>query len=1146
MKRIPVTPNFVLPAIILAGALLLLTLSSLSAATWIEFSGDFKWGTAANWSPATVPNASGAAADFQVDVPFDSTILVGSDAGVGHPDLTTLKLGGTNGNSSIKLLASGATSRLDFMTPAALIEKLGDGNDSIEVGRMNVYNGKLSVGFAGGSGTLTFNCANNSIQEPAGAPSALVSISGPGTLILLNNNSHTGGTVIDGTTVQFNGDQRFGTAPASLSPANVTLGNGATLRASGNPNLSANRGLRLQGGGTANFATVNDNQVFTLNGPVSSDSGNPAVLVVNGPGTVVFAGANTWTGPTTVEGGVAVISTASSLPGPVIANNGGGVGAVVSSAGSSLALASLTLNGGEGTNALTFQLGTFGNPTAPLIVATNLTVDANRTNKVNIGGLGLTLGQFPLIQFVNGSGVTADKFEVNVLPPGVGAQILVEDNMVKLDVTSVLALRWNGDQSLSWDTDSTPNWLDVSGETPVSTVYSDGMPVQFDDGATSFFVDIAYAVSPAVVTVTNNLNDYAMSGSGTISGGASLIKQGSATLIMGALNDYSGLTVISEGTFQLGTSEVIPNGTGKSGAVVDGTLDLNGFDETINAVSGTGIIDNSAGSPSLLILGTANTAGSFAGYLTNSGGSTLALQKNGNQTLLLTGPNAHSGGTIINNGTLQVGVDNGLGTGDLLLNGGTVSSSDSSPRTLANTITHAATGAALGHAVNNGQLTFTGAASLSTTGAVLNINSDVVFASGSTGGLWNKEGQGALKLQGSHDWSGQLEIRNGALVLDGAGLTNSAPVRTICNQPNGLARFEIGPTSVLHLSAANANLRSGASGGNTTATNIVDIAGVVTMPSTTGLDGRLIAGQGSTIGFFNLLANGLIITRSVERGGSGYCEFNFDGGTLQAKENNPVYMSGYNNAFVRAGGLTMDTAGFDIGLTQDLLDGGGGGGLTKLGAGTLALNGNNTHTGTTTVSAGALGGSGIIAGPVLITGSAELAPGTSIGTLTVNNTVTVQGALTMELDRNVFPNADLLVANAIVGDGATLNIVNSGDVLEPDDTFDLFDGPLSGTFVATNLPALADGLSWDTSQLGVDGTIKVIGGAQPPPITYELSGNQLTLSWPGDAGWRLQGQTNSTAVGLSDNWSEITDAAPPFPIVINPANGAVFFRLIKP
>lgn len=1136
-----------LPTAVGAVTLWLLTVSSLSAATWINFGGDLKWGTAANWSPATVPNAAGAIADFQVDVPFDVTILVGSDAGVGHPDLTTLKLGDNSGNSGIKLLASGATSRLDFMNATALIEKLGEGNDSVEVGRMNVYNGKLSVVFVGGSGTLTFNCANNSIQEPAGAPAALVSISGAGTLFLGNNNSHTGGTVIDGTTVQFGGDQRFGAVPASPSATNVVFGNGATLRANGTPNLNANRGLQLKGGGVATFATVGDTNVLTINGPVSSDSVNPAALVVSGPGTIVFAGTNTWTGTTTVNGGVAVISTASSLPGAVVANNGGGVGGVVSSPGGSLALSSLTLNGGEGTNAMTFLLGALGNPTAPLIIATNLTIDPNRTNKINVNGIGLTVGQIPLIQFVNGSGVTADKFETNSLPPGVTAQILVEGNVVKLDVTSVLALRWNGDESLTWDTDTTANWLDMSGETPAASVYSDGRPVQFDDDATSFFVNIAYAVSPAVVTVTNNVNQYVLSGPGAISGSATLVKQGSATLTVSALNDYSGPTIISEGVFQLGASEVIPNGTGKSGATVNSTLDLNGFNETINAVSGSGIIDNSAGSPSTITLGTANTAGSFAGYLTNSGGSTLALQKNGNQALLLTGPNAHAGGTTINNGTLQVGLNNGLGTGDLLLNGGTVSSSDSTPRTLANTLTHAATGAALGHAVNNGTLTFTGAASLSTTGAVLNINSDVVFAGGSTGGLWNKSGAGTLTLQGGNNWTAQMELRNGTLLLDsGAGLTNSAPVRTTCDQANGLARFVISPGAVLHLSAANPNLRSGVSGGNTSATNIVDIAGVVTMPNATGLDGRLIAGQGSTIGFFNLLTNGLVITRSIERGGSGYCEFNFDGGTLRAKENNPVYMSGYNNAFVRAGGLTLDSAGSDLGITQDLVDGGGGGGMTKLGGGTLALNGNNTYTGTTLVSAGALGGNGVIAGPVLITGSASLTPGTSIGTLTVNNTITVQGALTMELDRNAFPNADLLVANAIVGDGATINIVNTGDALEPDDTFDLFDGPLSGTFAATNLPALADGLSWDTSQLGVDGSIKVVGSAQPPPITYEFSDYQLTLSWPDGAGWQLQGQTNSTTVGISDNWSDVTGAPNPFTITISPANGAVFFRLVKP
>jgi autotransporter-associated beta strand protein len=92
---------------------------------------------------------------------------------------------------------------------------------------------------------------------------------------------------------------------------------------------------------------------------------------------------------------------------------------------------------------------------------------------------------------------------------------------------------------------------------------------------------------------------------------------------------------------------------------------------------------------------------------------------------------------------------------------------------------------------------------------------------------------------------------------------------------------------------------------------------------------------------------------------TGNSTFHFNGGTLRALSSNSSWFNniGTTGNFVLTvliGGAVIDSNGFDVTINQALANGGGGGGLTKNGAGTLTLNGSNTYTGATTVNAGTL------------------------------------------------------------------------------------------------------------------------------------------------------------------------------------------------
>ncbi len=123
-----------------------------------------------------------------------------------------------------------------------------------------------------------------------------------------------------------------------------------------------------------------------------------------------------------------------------------------------------------------------------------------------------------------------------------------------------------------------------------------------------------------------------------------------------------------------------------------------------------------------------------------------------------------------------------------------------------------------------------------------------------------------------------------------------------------------------------------------------------------------------------------------------------------------------------------------------------------------------------------LQGAGTLTGSLSTAYGGTLEPGAPTGTLTVTNTVTLNATAVMNLNRNASPNCSRLAAPSI-SLGGTLIVTNLGALLQPGDTFSLFQGPLSGSFGAIVLPPY---YNWNTNNLSTNGTISVIS-VQPGP-----------------------------------------------------------------
>ncbi|EAY1943123.1 fibronectin-binding autotransporter adhesin ShdA [Salmonella enterica] len=602
----------------------------------------------------------------------------------------------------------------------------------------------------------------------------------------------------------------------------------------------------------------------------------------------------------------------------------------------------------------------------------------------------------------------------------------------ELDETTATS-NWNGSK-LTKQGDGTlilSNTGNDYGDTEI-----DGGILAAKDAAALGTGDVTIAESATLALSQGTLDN-------NVTGEGQIVKSGSDELIVTGDNNYSGGTTISGGTLtadhadSLGSGDIDNSGVLKVG---EGELEniLSGSGSLVK--TGTGELTLSGGndySGGTTIIGgtlTADHADSLgSGDIDNSGvlqvgegelKNTLfgsgSLVKTGTGELTLNGDNDYSGGTTITGGTLIAASVNALGSGDID-NSGVLQ-------------------------VGEGEL------------------KNTLFGSGSL----VKTGTGELTLSGDNTYSGGTTISGGTLIAANVNALGSGDIDnsgTLILDANGA--FELanvtthsGATTAL---AAGSTLDAGQFTQEDGSTLSIDLGAatddaVITADSV-ALGGTLnVTGIGSVTDSwtpeaytYTLIGSDSAITTDFDDltvAGMNREDVDFltiDGKVDEADNTHydlTASLSWYadrDNATTDAHGtftLSDPDGGFNVAATltdvDDTLDPGSrwdGKSLTKEGAGTLILSGDNDYSGGTTINEGTLVAASTTAlGTGLVDNNATLVLDvdgevSAVGGITTHSGATTQLALGTSLD--------LGDSALIQQDGSTLNVELNSDSVQP-------------------------------------------------------------------------------------------------------------------
>jgi autotransporter-associated beta strand protein len=881
-----------------------------------------------------------------------------------------------------------------------------------------------------------------------------------------------------------------GSSP-SISGANIP-GTGTLTLAAGNMDINTLQvGYTTTVGNGTGTVNLNGGNLLVNSSLEFAHTGGSGTLNISAGTAILNAGAVSGGGTSAINmTGGTLVATNSAMP----------VGTVVSPIGT-VVVANGTLNLAARNLGATVEAGTLNG--GGLMNTINISSVPTLTNLPT---------QLPVIQYTTPAG-DLTTFVIGTMPGTFKGYISnnTANSTIDLVITNgpvFPVMVWDGAHSADWDT-STPNWK-TNG---IAADYSQNYPVVlFDDSLTgSTNVNLTTALTPGSLLANNSLSNYVFTGAGSLGGSLTLVKSGTGALTLAETggDNFSGGLVINNGTLILDNA----NGNMSGGTTINnsGILQVGKNDANGSLPSGGIALGGQL---------TINRFSSLTVSNTISGSGTILQTGSGVTTL--TGNNTFSGPVVINQGTLQVGSTNGIGT----------------------------------------------TTSVTASNGTFDVNGFTLFGNGNTGLNVNVAGSGAGGAGAIvNSGASQTRVLHSVTLLGDAtfGGNGDWDIRNSAGNSASADAQLVGAFNLTKVGTNSVQLRGVTV--DTGLSNIIVQAGTFTVTATASAPQNSL---GDPNGLITVQTNAQLTLDSI--------------GTIPTKDivltNGGTFKSSGTNTFNSqltttgaANNIISVNTGAQLTVTTPIV---GPGGISKNGSSTLFLNAANTYIGTTVVSGGTLAlygggfdgsiasstninvtsgatldvsgrsdqmltvangqtlsggvgtnGPGVINGIVIVPAAAILAPGgtTNTGVLSISSNLTLNGSTVMKLNAQAGTNDQVSAAN--ISYGGTLTVTNVAGTLAAGNSFQLFiaTNNYSNAFTVTNLPTLAAGLSWSNS-LALDGKVTVVSSAPPPqPYITSVSFVGTTLIINGTNGtsgqqFEVFASTN-LSVALS-NWTSIS------------------------